>query len=131
MPAIGNMTVKKADGTTDIIWTALSPSAGDKVPAIWRSQTVGSSVALRPEFRMWSFGNAGNTQRVIKTSLVYPVVQLDGTVSKVIGYCTQTTETKLLLAATDADAGEVVHQGFNILALAATKAAVKDGFAPT
>jgi transcriptional regulator of met regulon len=36
MPAMANITVKKADDTTDVIYVAISPSAGDKVPAIWQ-----------------------------------------------------------------------------------------------
>lgn len=131
MPAMANLTVKKADGTTDIVWTALSPSAGDKVPAIWRSQTVGAAVAFRPEFRLWSYGVPSGLQRAVKSSLVYPILQVDGTVTKVIGYCTQVTETKLLLAAPDADAGEAVYQGFNLVGHASVKQAVKEGFSFT
>ncbi|DAD50928.1 coat protein [ssRNA phage SRR6049586_1] len=33
MPAIANITVKKNDDTTDIVWTAVQPSSGDGTPA--------------------------------------------------------------------------------------------------
>lgn len=131
MPAMADITVKKADNTTDILWTAMSPSAGDKVPAIWRSNTVGASVAFRPELQMWSFSASGGTQRSVKTSLVYPILEVDGSITRVIGYCTQVTETKLLLKATDADAGEAVAQGINLLDSTLLVAAIKAGFAPT
>lgn len=131
MPAMADITVKKADNTTDILWTAMSPSAGDKVPAIWRSNTVGASVAFRPELQMWSFSASGGTQRSVKTSLVYPILEVDGSITRVIGYCTQVSETKLLLKATDADAGEAVAQGINLLDSTLLVAAIKAGFAPT
>lgn len=131
MPNMANITVKKADGTTDIVWTNKSPSAGDKVPAIWRSDTVGASVAFRPEFRLWSYGASGGTQRSVKSSLVYPILEVDGTITRVIGYCTQVSETKLLLKASDADSKECAYQGFNLLGSALVKQSVWEGFAPT
>lgn len=131
MPSMANLTVKKADGTTDIVWTGLSPSAGDKVPAVWRSQTIGANVQQRPEFRLWSFGTPNGNQRTVKSSLVYPVLQVAGGVTTVIGFCTQVMETKIAIVASDADAGECVYQGFNILSTALIKQAVKEGFAPT
>jgi hypothetical protein len=131
MPNMANITIKKADGTTDIVWAQKSPSAGDKVPAIWRSDTVGASAAHRPEFKVWTFGTPNGKQRVAKTTLTYPITVLDGTLTKVVGYCTQVTETKVFMEATDVEAGEVVNQGFNLLASALIKQAVKEGFAPT
>lgn len=131
MASQANLTVKKANGSTDIVWTGLSPSAGDKVPAIWRSQTVGTSVAQRPEFRLWSYGAPNGNQRIVKSSMVYPIVETDGSISRVVGYCTQVSETKVYLNATDADAGEAVYQGCNLLAHADIKAAILAGFAPT
>lgn len=51
MPAIANITVKKNDGTTDIVWTAQAPSSGDGTPAVWKSLTAGTAPALQPELR--------------------------------------------------------------------------------
>lgn len=43
MAAIANITVKRYDGTTDIVWDALSGSPGDGQPAIYRMDTGTSS----------------------------------------------------------------------------------------
>lgn len=131
MASITDLTVKKADTTTDILWTGMNGSAGDKLPAIWRSNTVGASVAFRPEFQMWAYTASSGTQRGVKTSLVYPILEVDGSITRVIGYCTQVSETKLLLKATDADAGEAVAQGINLLDHATLIAAIKSGFPPS
>jgi hypothetical protein len=51
MPALADITVKMADGTTNITYTGIVPSAGDKTPAVWRSNSVGGSIGQRPELR--------------------------------------------------------------------------------
>jgi len=79
MPNMANITVKKKDGTTDVTWTQLTPSAGDKTPARW-SQVVASARAnLRPTFESQSRFNANRTARNISFVLKYPeIVQVNG-----------------------------------------------------
>jgi len=125
---MANMTVKKADGTTDITYTALSPSAGDKTPAIWRSNTVGASVAQRPEFRATA-NQLVNNKRVLKTNFVFPIV--DAITNTVIDYVTIVMESKISLKATDVDVKEAVYQGLNLVSNALIKQSASDGFAPT
>lgn len=47
MPALGNLTSKKWDGTTTVTLTAIQPSGGDS-PAIWRDNAVGDNAQVRP-----------------------------------------------------------------------------------
>lgn len=47
MPAIGNLTTKKWDGTTVITLDAIQPSAGEN-PAVYAASALGSSKAFRP-----------------------------------------------------------------------------------
>lgn len=131
MTAMANITVKKADGTTDIVWAGLSPSAGDKVPAIWRSQTVGASVAFRPEFKLTTSSPPNGNQRSSKATMVYPVVETIAGKSSVLGYITFSGEFKVLNLAPDVDAGEAVYQCMNLLGSSLIKQSVKEGFAPT
>lgn len=116
MSAAGNETVLKYDGTTNIVWTLKSPSAGDKVPASWRSETVGSAAAFRPEFRQWAYDAPSGKQRVVKTSCVYPVTGVDATGgrTKVFGYVTRVTETKIFSEAPDTDVQEAVAQSMGL-----------------
>lgn len=48
MPTLSNITVKKNDGTTDVIYTGVAPSAGDKSPAVLRNNSLGSAAAFHP-----------------------------------------------------------------------------------
>lgn len=45
MPTMANITVKKADGTTDIVFDAIAGSGGDTSAARWRQDT-GNTVGL-------------------------------------------------------------------------------------
>lgn len=70
MPDMADITVKKADGSTDVTFTKLTPSAGDSVPAIWRDTASGSSANTRSELRMTSqdVGGGGGSRRTRLTA---------------------------------------------------------------
>lgn len=57
MPTMANLTVKKYDGVTDIVYDALSASGGDGSPAVWRQDTgavAALPVGLRKAFKLWT-----------------------------------------------------------------------------
>lgn len=132
MPQMANITVKKNDGTTDIVYTAMIPSAGDKSAAIWRANTVGTAPAFRPELLCVSMSNGPKTARRVNLKFSYPslVTGSDGKVS---------VSDRLILdvgavvpqGMLDADVNEAVSQGLNLLASTLVKDTVKAGFAPT
>ena len=41
MPQGSNITIKKDDTVTNIVYTFVVPSSGDATPAVWKSQSVG------------------------------------------------------------------------------------------
>lgn len=131
MPNIINMTVKKADGTTDITYESVVPSSGSNSPAIWRSP-VGAAAAHRAELRVRSTPNAQNTVRRVEVEYVYPetAVGSDGKVSVVNRFRLQTTATVPRDMA-DTLVLEAVAQGFNLLAHAHSKAQHSSGYAST
>jgi hypothetical protein len=63
MPSQANIVVKKNDGTTDITYTAVQPSSGDGVQAIWKSQTVGTAPVHQPELRCSTRSQSGKIGR--------------------------------------------------------------------
>lgn len=85
MPNLANITVKKNDAVTDIVWTGINPAGGQDAPAILRSNTVGTAVAHRPELRV-SVKNAGSKDRVVGT-FKYPQIATNSTtgVTSVVG----------------------------------------------
>lgn len=132
MPQIANITVKKNDGTTDVVYTAVAPSAGDKSPAIWRSNTVGVAAAHRPEFRLQSQSNGPRTARRVEGVYVYPttVTGSDGRVS-VSDKLPINISAAIPLGMSDDDVNEAVSQAMNLFASSLVKDSFKSGFAPT
>lgn len=79
MPNMADISVKKADGTTNVVYTAVKPSAGDKVAAIWRATTGATFGAGKPELQCVSRDAANGTQRVVSWKLVMPETYTDTT----------------------------------------------------
>jgi len=72
MPQIANITVKAANGTTDVVYTAMTPSSGDTTPAFWRAEGSGASASLRATFQLSSKWNGPKTARRVTGAFQYP-----------------------------------------------------------
>lgn len=130
MAKMADITVKKADGTTNAIYSQFSPSAGDSVAAIWRNNGVGSKVNQRPEFRLVA-SSPSQGKRTTKMTFVYPLLATVGGVEQITDYVTVVTTVKISENATTADIAEGVIQGLNLVASSLAASAAKDGVAPT
>lgn len=74
MPQQANITIKKKDGTTDQVWTAVSPSAGDGVEAEWRNQSVGTVPAFQPKLTVKGRkGGANGLRRKMDSVVLWPI----------------------------------------------------------
>lgn len=133
MPSMANITVKKNDGTTDIVWTAACPSSGDGVAAIWRSETVGSAPAHYPTFELRSRYNGQKTARRMDGVFVYPETATDSTTSlvSVVNRIPFQFTAAIPQGTPSAVINEAVSQFANLLASTLIKDANKAGFAPT
>jgi len=129
---MANIVVKKNDGVTDITYTAMIPSAGDKSAAIWRANSVGTAPALRPEFQCLSQPNGPKTARRVNSKFSFPSL-VTGTDGKVTVADRVIIEVSAVIpqGMADTDVGEAVSQGLNLAASALMKDTVKAGFAPT
>lgn len=128
MPVFGNITIKKADGTSDIVYTAVQKSAGDGSPARYEQQTP-SVLSARPQFAIQSSKppGSGNLRRMTFNG-VYPILDVDG---KEVGRVTL-SDAKVTTPR-NADATSVkegVHQLLNLCASAASKQSAEEGYAP-
>jgi hypothetical protein len=132
MAQIANITVKKNDGTTDVVYTAVVPSAGDRTPAIWRNQTVGTAAAHRPEFALKSFNSGDNKQRRVQVDAMYPTLATDsqGKVNAV-DKVSMTVTFSIPKGMPDVDVNEAVSQLTNVLSSTLSKDSIKSGYAPT
>lgn len=133
MPTQTNITVKKADGTTDVVYTAICPAAGDGSAAIFKNKTVGTTVGQQPELRMTATakGNAAEPARSVKTTYKYPRSVSNVTTGEIIlkpGLMIkfEAIQSQVMPAA---ELAEGVHQGCNLVASALFKQCVIDGFA--
>jgi hypothetical protein len=131
MPNQVDITVKKADGTTDITYSKVVPSAGNSSPAKWQGP-IGAALAHKPVLQVKSSANAQNTVRFIEISFLYPetVTGTDGKTSVVnrLGYTIRVVRPTDM---SDAVVAEAVAQGTNLFASAHVKAMLNEGYAAT
>lgn len=131
MPTMANITVKKADGTTDVIYTAVAGSSGDKTPAIWRNQTVGTTPSEYPTLTLSSRSNGPGTARRVDFSYTWPTTSQDAGGNKVVdgranfsgSYLVPQNQTQGVIQ-------EQVYQACNLIASALVKSCIAEGFAP-
>lgn len=129
---LSNITVKKADGTTDIVWSGLVPSSGDKNPAIWKSLTAGTSNAVRPEFRLRTEPNQTGSVRRCKLSFVYPITGIDSSGRTVVTDRIPFEGTFTVPQnVPDSLITEAVAQAFGLLNDPLVKQSIVQGYAPT
>lgn len=133
MPAMANIVVKKADGTTDITWVSAAPSAGDSSPAVWRSNSVSTIMGHRPRFQMSIRDNATNDGRVFKCAMFYPHTQVEGGTNKVLllGTTPIRFEGTLPAGVPLADLKEAIYQAGNLAVAALVRTALEEQYAPS
>lgn len=131
MPQQASMTVKKADGTTDIVYAAVQPASGTTNPAIWRSPT-GAAPAHKAELRVRAASNKANTVRRVEGTYVYPqtVTGTDGVIS-IANRGSISFQAVVPQAMPITEINEMAHQGMNLIAHSLTKSEVIEGFAAT
>lgn len=132
MPNLANITIKKNDGTTDVVYTGIVPSSGDKNPAIWRNDAIGIAPAHRPTLTLMTSSNGTKTARRAEGQFVFPVTST-GTDGRI------TVTDKVIVSINcvvpqgiaDVNINEGVAQGLNLFASALMKSSVQSGYAPT
>lgn len=132
MPTMANITVKKHDGTTDVLYTAILPSSGDRQKAVWRAEAFAASAANRPYLEVSAKPSQDGTQRITEGRFVYPELVTDSTTSVVtvrlreIASFTTTIDQR----STDTSVNELVAQFANLLKSTLLQDTMKTGFAP-
>lgn len=131
MPTLANIVIKKADGTTDVTYTAIASSAGDGTPAIFRNNTVGTTLAERPTLLIKSTSNGPRTARRVRVDFSWPTVTSDAGGNKTITGRMSGDASVLIPQNQDASTiKEQAHQFGNLIAAALVKASFDEGYAP-
>lgn len=133
MASMADITVKKNDGATNVVYVALNPSSGDTVPAAWRQEAMGLQADLRATMSIRSQWNGPRTARRIEGTFQYPHVSTDTTT----GLTTVVARVPISFTATvpvnipDTVVAEAISQHANLLASTLIKDSCKLGYAPT
>lgn len=133
MPVMANITVKKADGVTDVTYTQVTASGGDKSPAVWRNESFGGTIGQRPELRVRSAPNGTNTTRKVEGAFTMPQLYTDTTtgLSKVATRANTTFSSSIPMDMSDTQLAEYAAQFGNLMAAALIKQVHASGYAPT
>lgn len=136
MPSMASITVKKADGTTNIVYDAVSASGGDTSPAVWRQDTGANAalpVGLRNLFKMWSQWNGPKTARQVKLSFVGPYAVQDSTTTLFSAKDRAVFDANFTIpqGMPASQINEFVAQCFNLADSTLVVQAAQSGYAPT
>lgn len=131
MSQISNIVVKKADGTTDYTYVAVSASPGDGGFAQFEGQ--GPTRASKATLRMRSVWNKAKTARKVDASGMYPLVATDTTLGqpKVVSMVPFEFTFTLPSNVDDATAADAAAVQLNALGSTLFKNVCRTGYAPT
>lgn len=128
MPNLANITIKKANGTTDIVWTGLRRSGqGPKAPAVWRSDTVSAIPGNRPTFKLSDRPNKDGSTSVMEYQYDYPILATVNGVEVVVSHQRASGVIPVLQVADVTQVNEAVNQFLNLMASALVRACVVEG----
>lgn len=132
MPAIANITVKKADNVTDAIYAAITGSSGDGQPAYWRVEDTTLPAAYRPSMQMKSSSTSKGDARVINIKMIRPETYTDSTTGQKVRVRQSSVSITLILPteSPDSEIKEIAAQAGNLLDSAHVQECILTGFAP-
>lgn len=132
MPTMANIVIKMADNVTDVTYTAASPSAGDKSPAVWKNQTVGTVLAARPTFTIVMMDNGTKKARRARTTFIWPKTRVDASSNvTVVGGASAESSHLIPQDMTPTEISEYVAQYSSLLNSALLRSCLNDGYSPS
>lgn len=128
---MSNLTIKKADGTTDVTFTMIAPSAGDNNPALYRSTSTGSAPARQDSLEVYGRWNKANTVRRVNQKFVrcYNVTDPSGVETRA-GVVVVEITTASPISVPQSHVDEAVAQSANLYKHTEIQSACKAGYAP-
>lgn len=132
MPTMANITVKKADNTTDVVYVAISPAGGDLSEAQWRVEAAGAIAANRPKLYVKAKASADGKVRIVDWRHEYPETSTNTSTGVVsITYIVRAKGTFYVpLNATDTSITECAAQSANLLKSSLIQSTLTSGIAP-
>jgi len=133
MPAMANLTVKAANGTTDVTLVQLKPASGDNDPAVWREDAATGTPGQKPTLSMTTKSNGPKTGRRSDVSYKGHQVVTDSTTGLTSVENTFVLNASALVPVNMPTAVTTEHiaRACNAMATALIKQAIADGYAPS
>lgn len=133
MPNMADVTIKKADGTTNVIYVKKAPASGDRTNAVWTADAESAIHAHRPEFKMSTRSNQNGTKpaRLATAVFKFPVVETVSGIPTVVATVPMRMEITLPTNVDSTKVNEAIAQGTNLLTATLIRDSFKEGFAPT
>lgn len=132
MAQAADITVKASDNTTNVVYSVLAPSAGDKIPTKWRANALHAIPAFRPTFELLGrpSGVVGSARRMEGT-LLFPIVQTVNGVETVVFTVPFRVDLTLPQGVPQAPVKEAIYQGGNLLVSALIRQCLEEAQAAT
>lgn len=132
MPNMANITIKKADGTTNVTYNAISPSSGDRTAAVWKNQSVVGAIGFQPEMRLIGKESKidGVPARELRATFFYPQL-ITNTTTGVTSIHRRAMGNGTFVMPKDmtaADVAEYAAQFANLLASALVQQCLQSGY---
>jgi hypothetical protein len=130
---MADITVKKADGTTDVTYSKVNGAAGDQSPAVWEVTAASAVPAFRPRLVVKSRNYAGQTPgRRLEAELLWPVT-VTGTdgVTRLVDTLSVKGNFTLSRSVPQTDIDEAMYQGGNLMGSLLMKQSAASGSAPS
>lgn len=133
MSSMANITVKKDDNATDIVYVAKQPSSGDGVPSRWRADSAGTADSFKPELTIAGHLNGSGTARWLNLKFTMPQVFTDTTtnLSAVNSKVQASLDMSFPVTCPDTVVNEAVSQLFNLINKTDLRTIFKERFPPT
>jgi hypothetical protein len=128
---MASITVKKLDGTTDIVYAAATASAGDRSPAVWRPTTNYATLSHRPKFSLVIRDNQKSNGRIFQFNYNMPVLEDVNGVTVVTANIPIAMSGTLPTNVPIEHSSEAFAQCVNLLDSALIADAIEEAYAPT
>lgn len=126
---MNNLTVKKADGTTSVVYVA-KRSASANTPALYTLDAANTTAVCRPRFSISDKPAAGSRSQKVEIAFAYPVTQVVDGRTVVAATIPVTASFVIPYTVADTDISEAVSQFANLLSAPDILVSIKSGFAP-
>lgn len=131
MANIANITVKKADGVTDVTYQAISGSSTDGSPAMWVEPTSALTRGYRRAVTFKARLNGTKQARRVEVRASHPVVRTVDGQETLVGTIPVDLTLPVPEWATDAEVDEAVEQSLNIFSSSHIRSHARSGISPT